>query len=320
MLDPAIAAGFPFPAAGRPGNCLRLPRRVLRADGARDPAAAPDRDRLAEAMRMLQGAKRPLIISGGGVRYSLAEEVVAAFAEKRGIPLAETIAGKSAVTHDHPAHVGPIGVIGSSSANALAAEADVILAIGTRLQDFTTGSWTAFSPDAKFISVNAARFDANKHRALAVVGDARETVAELDAALSGWQADPAWMDRGRHEFARWNAMLDDLQRPTNDPVPSYAQVVGLVNAKVGERDYMVTAAGGLPGETTKGWRVKSPTPLIASSASPPWATRSPAPGAPHGGSDAHPHRDDRRRQLPDDELRHLLVGADRPQADHRGVR
>jgi 3D-(3,5/4)-trihydroxycyclohexane-1,2-dione acylhydrolase (decyclizing) len=221
------------------------------------PRPRPDRDRLAEAVRMLQGAKRPLIISGGGVRYSLAEEVVAAFAEKRGIPLAETIAGKSAVTHDHPAHVGPIGVIGSSSANALAAEADVILAIGTRLQDFTTGSWTAFSPDAKFISVNAARFDANKHRALAVVGDARETVAELDAALSGWQADPAWMDRGRHEFARWNAMLDDLQRPTNDPVPSYAQVVGLVNAKVDERDYMVTAAGGLPGETTKGWRVKA---------------------------------------------------------------
>ena len=106
-------------------------------------------------------------------------------------PIVETIAGKGGVTHDHPAHAGPIGIIGSTSANALAAEADVILAIGTRLQDFTTGSWTAFSPDARFISINAARFDAVKHRALAVVGDALETVTELDAELGSWRADPA---------------------------------------------------------------------------------------------------------------------------------
>jgi 3D-(3,5/4)-trihydroxycyclohexane-1,2-dione acylhydrolase (decyclizing) len=192
------------------------------------------------------------------VRYSLAEEVVAAFAEKRGIPLAETIAGKSAVTHDHPAHVGPIGVIGSSSANALAAEADVILAIGTRLQDFTTGSWTAFSPDAKFISVNAARFDANKHRALAVVGDARETVAELDAGSRRLARRPGVDGQARQEFGRWNALLDDLQRPTNDPVPSYAQVVAVVNSKAGDRDLVITAAGGLPGELMKNWRVKAP--------------------------------------------------------------
>lgn len=222
------------------------------------PRPRPDRDRLAAAIEKLKSAKRPLIISGGGVHYSLAEEKVAAFAEARGIPLAETIAGKGAVTHYHPAHVGPIGVIGSSSANELAAEADVILAIGTRLQDFTTGSWTAFSPDAQFISINAARWDATKHRALSVVGDALETVGELDAGLGNWRADKSWTEKGRALFAEWNKLLDDHQKPTNAPVPTYAQIVGVVNRMAGDRDLLITAAGGLPGEVAKGWRVKAP--------------------------------------------------------------
>ena len=115
-------------------------------------------------MELLKTAKKPLIISGGGVRYSLAEETVAQFALDRGIPITETIAGKGAVTHDHPAHAGPIGILGSTSANALAAEADVVLAIGTRLMDFTTGSWTVFNHDARIIGINAARWDATKHR------------------------------------------------------------------------------------------------------------------------------------------------------------
>ena len=221
------------------------------------PRPRPDRDRVRQAVEILKGAKRPLLIAGGGVRYSFAEAEVAAFAERRGIPLVETIAGKSSVSHDHPAHVGPLGIIGSSSANELAAEADVILSIGTRLQDFATGSWTAFARDAKFVSVNTARWDAVKHRALPVIGDARETVAELDAALEDWQADPAWMDKGRKAFAVWNMTLDGLQKPTNDPIPTYAQVIGVINAKAGERDLVITAAGGLPGETTKNWRVKA---------------------------------------------------------------
>lgn len=222
------------------------------------PRPRPDRARLEQAVELLKGAKRPLLIAGGGVRYSLAETEVARFAERRGIPLAETVAGKGSVAHDHPAHVGPVGILGSTSANELAAEADVILAVGTRLQDFTTGSWTAFAADAKFVSVNAARWDAVKHRALAVVGDARETVVELDAALGGWAADPGWMDRGRRAFAGWNVLLDGLQKPTNAPVPTYAQVVGVVNAKAGERDLLITAAGGLPGEVMKNWRIKAP--------------------------------------------------------------
>ena len=222
------------------------------------PRARPDRDRLAEAVRLLQAARRPLIIAGGGVRYSGAEQVVADFAKAHGIPLCETIAGKGGVTHDHPAHVGPIGIVGSTSANAMAAQADLVLAIGTRLMDFTTGSWTCFSPEAKFVSINAARWDAVKHRALAVVGDARDTVEELHAALGGWAADAAWMQQGCEEFAKWNALLDGYQKPGNELVPTYAQVVGVVNRHAGERDLLIAAAGGLPGEVMKNWRVKAP--------------------------------------------------------------
>ena len=222
------------------------------------PRPRPDKDSVKAAAELLKSAKRPLIISGGGVRYSGAEESVSAFAAKHGIPMAETIAGKGAVVHDHPNHVGPIGVVGSSSANAMAEAADVVVAIGTRLQDFTTGSWTAFAGDAKFLSINAARWDATKHRALSVVGDARESVAELDAALGDWTVEADWMDKGRAEFRDWNTLLDEHQKPTNAPVPTYAQVVGLVNRLAGPEDVMVTAAGGLPGETTKGWRVKTP--------------------------------------------------------------
>ena len=221
------------------------------------PRPRADLDQLAKAIQALKKAKRPLIISGGGVRYSLAETVVADFALARGIPMAETIAGKGAVVHDHPAHVGPIGVIGSASANAMAAEADVVLAIGTRLQDFTTGSWTLFAHDAQFISVNAARWDAVKHRAIAVVGDALLTIKEIDAGLGDWAADPAWTDKGKAEMAAWNSLLDEHQKPTNAPVPTYAQVVKVIHDNAGDRDLLITAAGGLPGEVTKGWRVKS---------------------------------------------------------------
>jgi len=222
------------------------------------PRPRPDVDRLAEAARLLRGAKRPLIISGGGVRYSGASAALASFALEHGVPLCETIAGKGTVTHDHPAHVGPLGIVGSTSANALAAEADVILAVGTRLQDFTTGSWTCFSPEAQFVSLNAARFDAVKHRALAVVGDALAGIEELAQSLAGWRVDASWTAKGRELFAAWNRQLDSLQAPTNAEAPSYAQVIGVVNAWAGERDLVITAAGGLPGELTKNWRVKAP--------------------------------------------------------------
>ena len=222
------------------------------------PRPRPDRERLAAAVELLRSAKKPLIISGGGTRYSLAEGTVAQFALDRGIPISETIAGKGAVTHEHPAHVGPVGILGSTSANALAAEADVVLAIGTRLMDFTTGSWTVFDHDARIIGINAARWDATKHRSLAVVGDARETVAELDAALGDWKAPASWTSNARKLMAEWDELLDQYQKPTNAPVPTYAQVIATVQAAARPTDPIITAAGGLPGELVKGWRVKAP--------------------------------------------------------------
>jgi 3D-(3,5/4)-trihydroxycyclohexane-1,2-dione acylhydrolase (decyclizing) len=221
------------------------------------PRPRPDKRRVADALKLLKSARRPLIIAGGGTRYSGAEEVVAKFALAHGIPLTETIAGKSTVVHDHPAYAGPIGIVGSTSANALGAEADVIIAIGTRLMDFTTGSWTLFNHDAQFISINAARWDATKHRALAVIGDAKETVEELASGLKDWKAPAAWTNKGKDLMAEWNAALDGYQKPTNDPVPTYGQVVGAVNRKAAPTDYMLTAAGGLPGETMKNWRCKT---------------------------------------------------------------
>jgi 3D-(3,5/4)-trihydroxycyclohexane-1,2-dione acylhydrolase (decyclizing) len=222
------------------------------------PRPRADKLKINEAIELLKSAKAPLIISGGGVRYSLAEEAVAKFALDRGIPLVETIAGKGAVTHTHPAHAGPIGIVGSTSANALAAGADVILAIGTRLQDFTTGSWTAFSHEARFISVNTARWDATKHRALAVVGDALESIVELDQGLGDWRAPKGWTARARALFAEWETLLDGYKKPTGTGTPTYAHVVEVVNRCAKDNDTLITAAGGLPGEVTKGWRVKKP--------------------------------------------------------------
>ncbi|MBP0482541.1 3D-(3,5/4)-trihydroxycyclohexane-1,2-dione acylhydrolase (decyclizing) [Sagittula salina] len=259
MLDPADCGpafiGLPqdiqeiaydYPAAFFAERTWRIPR------------PRPSRDEVAEAATLLKTARRPLLISGGGVRYSGAGAALADFATRRGIPFTETIAGKGAVVHDHPAYTGAMGIEGTDASKALAEEADVVIAVGTRLQDFTTGSWTAFAPGARFINVNAARFDAAKHFALPVVGDALECLAEIDAALGDWTCDPARMRRAQALYTDWNAALDAVQAPTNAPLPSYAQVIRVVNDHATVHDTMVTAAGGLPGETAKNWRVKAP--------------------------------------------------------------
>ncbi|MFV0360199.1 3D-(3,5/4)-trihydroxycyclohexane-1,2-dione acylhydrolase (decyclizing) [Tropicimonas sp.] len=216
----------------------------------------PDRAAVADAVAALSAAKRPLIIAGGGVRYSLAEAEVMDFARRRGIPVTETIAGKGTMIHGDPLGLGLIGVLGSSSANGMAGDADLVLAIGTRLQDFITGSWTVFSPEAQIVAINTARFDAVKHRALPVVGDARETLIEIDAALGGWAADPSWLEQGRQLTAEWDALVDRHQAADNSLVPSYAQVVGVVNRLSQPEDMVLTSAGGIVGELTKGWRCK----------------------------------------------------------------
>ena len=221
------------------------------------PRPRPDIEQLAAAAAALKSAKKPLLIAGGGVHYSLATETLAAFAERHNIPVAETIAGRAVLTHTHSHNVGPIGVIGSASANALAAEADVVLAVGTRLQDFTTGSWSAFGDNMRLIALNAARYDAHKHRAIPVVGDAQVGLEELSAALGSWSAPKVWTDRGRKEYAAWNKTVDALTGPTNVDPPSYAHVIGAINRISGKTDLALTAAGGFPGELCKTWRAKT---------------------------------------------------------------
>jgi 3D-(3,5/4)-trihydroxycyclohexane-1,2-dione acylhydrolase (decyclizing) len=221
------------------------------------PRQRPDTHRLAKAIEVLKAAKKPLIISGGGVRYSGAEAILAKFAADHGIPVTETVAGKASLVHSHPCYIGPMGVTGSTSSNNVAAEADVVLAIGTRLQDFTTGSWTCFHHDAQFISINAARHDAVKHRSVAVVGDAKVTLEEMVPQLKSWKVDVKWTRFAHDEMAIWNKAVDGFKTPTNAPVATYGQIVGMVNDKAGERDVVVSAAGGLPGEINKVWRAKS---------------------------------------------------------------
>ena len=215
-------------------------------------------DQIEAAVKLLKTAKKPLILSGGGVRYSGAEQMLADFAVRFAIPIAETIAGKGGVVHNHSAYVGPMGIEGTDAAKTLAEGADVILAIGTRLQDFTTGSWTTFARDARFVNINTARFDAGKHRSVPVVGDALVTLQEISAALGDWSCPPAHMQNAQALYADWNKEIDKGQAPTNAETPSYAQVIGVVNQQAKPEDIMVTAAGGLPGETIKNWRCKSP--------------------------------------------------------------
>ena len=211
----------------------------------------PDAGVLTHAANLLQASRRPLLVLGGGVRYSGAVEEAVGFAERHGVPITETTAGRTLVRHDHPLHAGPLGITGSSSANALAADADLVLAVGTRLQDFTTASWSVFAPDARLVSVNTARFDAVKHGALAVVGDARETLREL--SFETWPVDPAWTERAAVERGRWDDYIDGLRAPAAG-LPTYAQVVGVVNDAAEPGDYVMTASGGLPGELIGGWR------------------------------------------------------------------
>ena len=217
----------------------------------------PDKRDVAQASAVLAGAEKPLIISGGGVHYSGAVAELTAFAERRRIPVVETVAGKSALVHDHPNFAGPLGVLGSTSANALAEDADVVLAVGTRLQDFTTASWSAFkNPDVQFVSINTARWDANKQQAHPVIGDARESLAAIDGALGDYQAPGSWLELSRAKLGEWYEYLDSWKQRDGSP-PAYAEVIQVINDVCDDDDYILSAAGGLPGELTMGWRSKS---------------------------------------------------------------
>lgn len=214
---------------------------------------SPDVAEIAEAASLLKSAKRPMIIAGGGVQYSGAVTELTQFAETHAIPVVETIAGRANLLATHDLNIGPIGVTGSDSANNIAEEADVILAVGTRLQDFTTGSWTAFAKDAQIIGLNAARHDAAKHMSATVVGDAKLGLAALDSALADYKSPTSWTENAQSERTKWDAYVVENTRIGNGPA-SYAQAIGAINSACDPRDRIVAAAGGLPAEVTANWR------------------------------------------------------------------
>jgi len=219
----------------------------------------PDENELMEAARLISASKKPLIIAGGGVHYSDATAALAAFAEKHNIPVAETQAGKSALPYAHMLNMGAIGVTGTSAANKVAAEADLILAVGTRLQDFTTGSWALFRDAQRaIIGLNVQPFDAGKHHAQPLVCDAKAGLEALSTALGDHRASRAWRVNSEQEQARWIRDASKVTAPTDAALPSDAQVIGAVQ-RVGTRsDIVVCAAGGLPGELHKLWNATQP--------------------------------------------------------------
>jgi len=229
-------------------------RRVWHIDRPRPDAAA-----LARAAEALRGARRPLIVAGGGAVYSRATEELRAFAAETGIPVADTHAGKGAVQWDHPCAVGGIGSTGTAAANALAREADVVLGVGTRYSDFTTASHTAFAdPGVAFVNLNVARLDAAKHAAVQLVADARVGLEELRRELRGWEVAPSYRERTRALAEEWARTTDACHAVENDGPPAQTAVLGVLNDVLDDRDVVINAAGSLPGDLQMLWRARDP--------------------------------------------------------------
>jgi 3D-(3,5/4)-trihydroxycyclohexane-1,2-dione acylhydrolase (decyclizing) len=221
--------------------------------------ARPARDELARAVQVLREARRPLIVCGGGVLYAQACTALRDFCERHAVPSSETQAGKSALPAGYPLNLGGIGVTGTTAANTLAADADVILAVGTRLQDFTTASATLFGGQAcRIVALNVQPADAFKHRGMPLIADAREGLAELSAALGDWRAPQEWAARARSARDEWQRTAAAFTAPAAAGRPSDAQVIGAVQRAAREGDIVVCAAGGLPGELHRHWQAGAP--------------------------------------------------------------
>ena len=223
------------------------------------PRNRPDQSTLNKAAEWIRGSHRPLIVAGGGVIYSEATEILRRLVDRTGIPVGETMAGKGSLNYDHPLNLGAIGVTGTSAANRIARDADLVIGIGTRYSDFTTTSKTAFEhPDVRFINVNVAEFDAHKHYALPLVGDARVTLEELSQLLGDYQADADYQAKAKQLHAEWEAEVERIYDIRNQPLPSQGELIGAVN-EIGDPDgVMVCAAGSLPGDLHKLWRARHP--------------------------------------------------------------
>ncbi|WP_219703280.1 3D-(3,5/4)-trihydroxycyclohexane-1,2-dione acylhydrolase (decyclizing) [Marinomonas lutimaris] len=216
----------------------------------------PDFYELNDALKLIRQAKKPVVIAGGGLHYSGALKEFDAFVSQFQLPVGETQAGKGALPWDHKHNMGSIGVTGAASTNNLCADADLIIAVGTRLGDFTSGSRSLINPNAKIVSLNVASFDAIKHKSQALVGDAKSTLPLLSKALQGWKIEPSWIKKAEAERVNWQQVVDKVTTDRGTSLPSDAEVVGAVNRAAGEKDMVVCAAGGLPGELQKLWRTR----------------------------------------------------------------
>ena len=219
----------------------------------------PDAAALTRAVDAIKGSHRPLIIAGGGVIYSDATAALRSLVDSTGIPVGETFAGKGSLPYDHPAALGAVGATGTTGANLVARDADLIIGIGTRYSDFTTGSMTAFQHDGvKFVNINVAAFDAAKQSAIALVGDARATLEALGAALGDHRVDDAYRAQAQRLNAEWDEEVERIYGLANRPLPSQGEVIGALNAFADPRDVVVGAAGSLPGDLHKLWRTRDP--------------------------------------------------------------
>ena len=223
------------------------------------PRLLPDEDLLAEAAGQIRVAQRPLIVAGGGTIYSRATEALRLLCEQTGIPVAETQAGKGSLPYDHDSALGAVGVTGGLAANRVAAEADLVIGLGTRWTDFTTASKTAFrNPEVRFVNVNVADFDAVKYDGVALVGDARATLERLAVLLGDWSVPDAYRDEILRLKRQWDEEVERLFSLGHGPLPAQSEVIGAVNSVSAPHDVVVCAAGSMPGDLHKLWRTRDP--------------------------------------------------------------
>jgi 3D-(3,5/4)-trihydroxycyclohexane-1,2-dione acylhydrolase (decyclizing) len=214
-------------------------------------------DALARAAALVRDARRPLVVAGGGVIYAGATEALRLFAEATGVPVAETQAGKGSLAFDHPLSVGAIGATGTTAADTLAAEADLVVGVGTRYSDFTTASKTVFAaPDVRFVNLNVASVDAHKLSAEVLLGDARAGLEQLTEALSGWRAPAEHSERATRLAGEWDRTVERAYDVAHEPLPAQSEVLGVVNRLTRPQDVVVCAAGSMPGDLHKLWRTR----------------------------------------------------------------
>ncbi|HEX2728950.1 MAG TPA: 3D-(3,5/4)-trihydroxycyclohexane-1,2-dione acylhydrolase (decyclizing), partial [Rubrobacteraceae bacterium] len=219
----------------------------------------PDEEAVGRAVAAIRGARRPMIVAGGGVIYSEATDTLKYFAEQTGIPVGETQAGKGSMPYDHALALGAIGATGTFAANRAAREADLVIGVGTRWSDFTTASKTAFqNPEVRFVNINVADSDAYKHAGIALIGDARTTIETLTGGLSGYQVETAYRRASGEANQEWDAEVQRLYTLGHGPLPAQSEVIGAVNSFSESDDVVVCAAGSMPGDLHKLWRTRDP--------------------------------------------------------------